>query len=441
MGLWSRLIAPWRKRDSEGAWINGAPWSAHSATGVDVNQTTAITATTVLACVTMLCEDFAKLTPTLYSLDSDKKRVEATGHELYPLLIRPNEWQNWFEFSEMMQFSLVLRGNAYAVKIRDGRGRVRKLVPVNADWVALWESPDGKLFYRVTPNGLHLRAELINEPFLIPYEDVFHVRGFTMNGLTGGSRIALAKDAIGLAIAYERQGAQWMGQGASVSGILTTPNRLTPDGAERMAQSWKDSKSGLQNAGKIAIFEQGLKYEPIAMTAQALDFINSRNFQIQEITRLFRIPAHMIGDLQRVGNGANLAQLAQEYVNLTITGYTKRWAAKLDDNWDLRKDGVYIDFDVSALTYGDTTQRYNNYARGISGGFLKPNEARIDDKRDPVEGGDKIYRAATLVDADSPTAAGGSEAGSQSTASGAEGGGRPPDGSADKSVLSSEGQA
>lgn len=433
MGLWSRLSAAraafFFKRDSEGAWINGAPWSAHSATGVDVNQTTAITATTVLACVTMLCEDFAKIKPTLYRLDSGGRRVEARGHELFALLRRPNEWQNWFEFSEMMQFSLIMRGNAYAVKIRDRRGRVGKLVPVNADWVALWEAPDGSLFYRVTPNGLHLRAQLVHEPFLIPYEDVFHVRGFSMNGLTGGSRIALAKDAIGLAIAYERQGAQWMGQGASVSGILTTPNRLTPDAAQRMAQSWKDSKSGLQNAGKVAILEQGLKYEPIAMNAQAADFVNSRNFQIQEITRIFRVPPHMIGDLARIANN-NMEQLAQEYVNLTIAGYTGRWAAKLDDNWDLWTEGLYVDFDVSVLTYGNVTQRYNNYARGITGSFLTANEARIDDKRDPLPGGDILYAPLNMA-----------QAGSHATGGAADGAGRPPAGSADQSVLPPKGQA
>ncbi len=124
-----------------------------------------------------------------------------------------------------------------------------------------------------------------------------------------------------------------------------------------------------------------------------------------------------------------------------MSSYTKRWAAKLDDNWDLRAQGLYIDFDLSALTYGNVTQRYNNYARGIAGGFLKPNEARIDDKRDPAEGGDKLYRAVTLVDATSPPATAGGDVGSQSSGAGAEGGGRPEDGSADKSVLSAEGQA
>ena len=277
----------------------GPAFDAHSVTGVDVSPATALNATAFLAGVTMLCEDFAKLTPTLYRKDKDGARLPATDHELFALLYTPNDWQNYFEFAEMMQFWLVVRGNAYAVKKRNARGAVIALIPVAADWVALWEAPDGNLFYRVTPLGLHMMAELSGQPFLIPAEDVFHVRGFSMNGLLGVSRIVLAKEAIGLAIAIERQQAQWMGQGASVYGVLTTDQKLTADAAARMSQDWKDRKSGLQNAGKVLVLEQGLKWQATAMTAADAELIASRGFQVAEIARLLRVPAHMIGDLTR----------------------------------------------------------------------------------------------------------------------------------------------
>ncbi len=416
MGYWRKLAGALFGRswdDDGGGWSKAAPWAAHSATGVDVNQATALAATTVMACVTMLCEDFAKLTPTVFRRDADGVRRPAADHELDALLYQPNDWQNWFEFAEMMMLSLTMRGNAYAVKIRDRRARVIKLVPVNADWVALWEAPTGEIFYRVTPNGLHMMAELAGQPFLIPAEDVFHVRGFSQNGLVGASRIALAKEAIGLSLAYERQASQWMGQGASLSGILTTDSKLTADAAKRMAQDWKDKKTGLQNAGSIVVLEQGLKYQPVSMTAADAEFINSRNFQIQEITRIFRIPAHMIGDLQRIASN-NLEQLSQEYLNLTLSSYTQRWAWKLDTDFDLRASGVQIEFDVSILTRANITARYNNYARGISGGFITPNEARADDGRDPRPNGDKLLSPSNM-----------SPAGSQASGMKAEGAGRP----------------
>ena len=404
--------------DSEFGW---APWSAHSNTGVDVNQGTALKATTVMACVTMLAEDFAKCDPFLYRLDTDKKRVEAEDHELYALFISPNEWQTWFEFAEMMQFSLAMRGNAYAVKVRDRRGRVVKLVPVNADWCALWESPDGDLFYRITPNGLHLRAELIGQPFLIPREDVLHVKGFSMNGLVGASRIALANDAIGLAIAYERQATQWFANGALPSGVLTTDQRLQDGAAKRMADDWRDLKTGLQNAGKILILEQGLKYQQTAMTAQAAEFIASRNFQIIDIARIWRIPAHMIGDLQRA-TMSNIEQLSQGYINLTLTGYTKRWAGVIARDWGLKRQKIVVDFDLSPLTRADTTARFNNYARAVAGGFWTQNEARIDDGKDPLPDGDKLLTPSGMA------------APSHVSGAGAEGGGRPPTDSPDADV-------
>jgi HK97 family phage portal protein len=419
-----RTLEAQPKRNEDSGWSPGF-FTARASSGVDVNQATALTATTVLAAVTMLCEDFAKLDPTVYRRNKDGSRTVATDHELYALLYTPNDWQNYFEFAEMMQLSLILRGNAYAVKIRDGRAAVKRLIPVNADWVALWEAPDGGLFYRVTPTGLHLMAELRGVPFLIPAEDMLHVRGFSLGGLLGASRITLAKEAIGLTLGYERQAAGYLGNGAALSGVLTTDAKLTPEAAKRMAQDWRDAKSGLQNAGKIVVLEQGLKYQATTLDAVTAQFIQARNLQIQEVTRIFRIPAHMIGDLARSTNN-NITQLAQEYINLTMSGYTRRWAWKFDVDFDLRKQGLFVDYDLTQLSRADQTSRYNNYARGVMGGFLTPNEARIDDGRDPKPNGDDLLEPANM-----------SVMGSQSSGTGADGGGRPESGSADESVAPS----
>lgn len=420
MGFLSAFKRAGDSSTSDLAW--GSPFSAHSVTGIDVNQLTALNATTVMAAVTMLCEDFAKLTPTIYRKNPDGSRAEANDHELYPLLYTPNTYQDYFQWAEMMQFSLVMRGNGYAVKIRNGRGVVIKLIPVNADWVALWEAPDGGLFYRVTPNGLHLRAELAGQPFLIPAEDMLHIRGFSMNGLLGASRIVLAKEAIALSLGYERQAAQYMSNGANQSGILTTDSKLEPAAAVRMANDWKEKKGGLQNAGKIVVLEQGLKYQATTLSAVDAEFIQARNLQIQEITRIFRIPAHMLGDLARSTNN-NITQMAQEYINLTMSSYTQRWKWVFDVAFGLRKQGLFMDYDLTQLARADQTARYNNYARGIAGGFLKPNEARIDDGRDPDPDGNKLLQPSNLANA-----------GSQSTGGGADGGGRPEKDSSDASV-------
>jgi HK97 family phage portal protein len=374
-------VARWLARatttmDDEFLW-QASFWSAPSVTGISINQFSALNASAVLACVTMLAEDVAKLPWSIFRHAEGDARNEAKDHWLYPLLQEPNDWQNGFEFREQMQVSLILRGNAYAVKIRDLRGRVVKFVPCNADWVALYEAPTGELFYRVTPQGLHMRAELAGQPFLIPFADMLHIRGFSLNGLTGVSRIAIAREAIALGLAMEQQSARAIGQGAHPSGVLTTDSKLTDEAAKRLAQNWKEMVVGLQNSGRTAILEQGLKYQSITPTANDLDLVNSRKFQMEEIARIFRIPLHMIGELTRSTNN-NIAQQAQEYINYTLTGYTNRWRAKFSTDFGLWRQGLSIEFDYRELTTADMTSRINNWRTAIMSMINTPDEARLD---------------------------------------------------------------
>jgi HK97 family phage portal protein len=417
MGWLSRL-ASWRSKSTDAAadallWQENL-WSIPSVTGISINQQTALNATAVMACVTMLAEDVAKLPANIYRRRPDGSREAVKDHFLYTLLEEPNDWQNWLEFCEQMQCGLILRGNAYAVILRNGRGVPVRLVPINPDRVALWQGVDGALFYKVTPSGFHEMAILRDQPFMIPAEDMFHIRGFSLNGLLGASRIMLAREAIGLGLAQEQQAARWMGQGAKPSGVLTTDQKLTPEAAKRISDDWKAMLGGLQNSGKTAVLEQGLKWQQLSMTSSDLEFIASRQFQLQEIARIFRVPPHMIGELSRSTNN-NITQQSQEYVNYTLTGFTRRWQAKLSSTFQLRRNDLFVDFDFGVLTRADITARYNAYRTGIMSMFLTPNEARLDDGRDPKEGGDKLYQPQNMA-----------EAGSQSTGTAPDDAGRPP---------------
>lgn len=392
-------------------------WTVASAAGIEINQQTALASASVMACVMMLTEDVAKLPVSLFRIKSNGARETVTDHPLAELLEDPNDWQDWLEFAEMVQVGLVMRGNGYAVIIRDWRGNAVKLVPINPDRCALWEAPDGALFYRVTPFGLHELAELRDMPYLIPFEDMFHLRGLSVNGLLGASRIALARDAVGLTIAQERQSANWVGGGSRPSGVLATDQKLDENTVKRLQSRWKEINAGLQNSGKAAILEAGLKWTPLSISAKELEFVASRQFQVQEIARMFRIPPHMIGELSRSTNN-NITQQAQEYVNYTVSGYTRRWKMKLRKTFGLRQAGnVHVDFDLSELVRADITARYNAYRVGIMSGFLKPNEARVDDGRDPDPDGAKLWQPANMADA-----------GSQSTGTASDDAGRPEDG-------------
>jgi HK97 family phage portal protein len=324
----TRLAQWWLKRSTD-PFDSGQDLSlgAASVTGLQIGQATALAATAVLACVTMLAEDVAKCSPQIFKRLADGSRTPATDHYLYDLLERPNDWQSGFEFIEHLMVGLVLRGNGYSVILRNYRGVPVALIPVNPDWVQLWESPDGSLFYRITPNGLHMRAMLTDQPYLIPAGDVLHIRGFSLNGLLGASRISVAREAIALGLAQESQAARWIGNGARPGGVLTTEQKLSPDAAKRIAADFKASHGGLQNSGKTLVLEQGLKFDKISLSAQDLEFLASRQFQLQEVARIFRVPPHMIGDLQQSTNN-NIESQGQDYANYTITGYTVRIAKR-----------------------------------------------------------------------------------------------------------------
>jgi HK97 family phage portal protein len=206
-----------------------------------------------------------------------------------------------------------------------------------------------------------------------------------------------------------------MGQGAKPSGMLTTDQKLSTDAAKRLAVDFKDSAAGLQNYCKILVCEQGLKFQAFSMTSADLEFIASRQFQLQDVARIFRIPAHMIGDLSKSTNN-NITQMAQEYINFTLTGYTNRWRAKLSTTFGLRKDNLSVEFDYSDLTTADMTSRINNWRVAIMSMMATPNQARIDLGWQPAtdEGADELHFPANMA-----------AAGSQSTGNAPDDAGRP----------------
>jgi HK97 family phage portal protein len=423
MGFLARLANWWGK--TSGNTTDAALWNdtfggAQSVTGIRINQYTALNSSAVLAATTMLAEDVAKLPWSIYRHADDKSRTEAKDHFLYDLLHEPNAWMNGLEFREMLQIGLILRGNGYAVILRNYRGEPVALIPWNPDRVMSWAASTGHLFYRLTAHNVHEQALLaMIAPQLVsgflPLEDMLHIRGFSLDGLLGMSRITLAREAIALGLSQEQQAARWMGQGAKPSGMLTTDQKLTPDAAKRLSEDFKQNVSGLQNSGKIIVGEQGLKFQGFSMTSADLEFIASRQFQLQDVARIFRIPPHMIGELSRSTNN-NIAQMAQEYINFTLTGYTNRWRAKMSSTFGLRKQSLSVEFDYRDLTTADMTSRINNWRIAIMSMMATPNEARIDLGWKPLsdEGADELHFPANMA-----------AAGSQSTGNAPDDAGRP----------------
>lgn len=259
-----------------------------STSGKRVNERSAMQMTAVYSCVRILSEAVAGLPLHLYRYTGDGGKEKAVEHALYFLLHdEPNPEMTSFIFRETLMTHLLLWGNAYAQIIRNGRGQVIALYPLMPDRMAVDRDGNGNLYYeyRVSADDAHTMKE--GTVRLDPL-DVLHIPGLGFDGLVGYSPIAMAKNAIGMAIACEEYGAKFFANGAQPSGVLEHPGTIKDP--SKVRDSWTQTFGGSHNANKVAVLEEGMKYTPISISPEQAQFLETRKFQIDEIARIFRIP-------------------------------------------------------------------------------------------------------------------------------------------------------
>lgn len=402
--------------------------SVSSASSMLISQSTAMSVATVYACVRRRAQDIARCAPSLYRVEDDGTRINVDDHPLVALFDRPNRVQTWLEFIEQLATAYVLRGNAYAVVLRDGKGKPRELIPVNPDAVMVLEAADGSIFYNTNRIGLFQIAMLRDFPVAIPAEDMFHIRGLTFNSLVGVSTIGLARDAIGLAAAQEQQASRWIANGARPSGVLESDKSLSEDAARRLRDRWEQFKSGIQNVGSTAVLEDGVKWKPMNLSSTDLEFLSARNFQVPEICRFLGVPPHKVFVIDRAAS-MSIPQQDQDYVNSTIAPDLERFEQKFEQYFGLLDEDINCHFDEGALLRADVMTRFNALRIGVLTGILTPNEARQSEGLQALPGGDAL-----LVPAN--TAA----LGSDMTGSAPDEAGRPEDGTIAKPGVGTSGK-
>ena len=375
------------------AWAFGG---GASASGIVVNPQTALQASTVYACVQVLSQSLAMLPCHLYQKNKDGNKTLAENHPLFSLLHdQPNDWQTSVEFMEMMVASLCLRGNAYAYVNRTTSGRVVELLPLHPDMVRVNMGTGFKLDYQVTlPDG--------SFQSLGPGE-LFHVRGLTLNGWLGISPIAYARESIGLSLATEKFGSQLFRNGAKMGGVLEHPNKIGQEAYARLKDSFDYAYNG-ENAHKTAILEEGMKFTKISMTADDSQFLETRKYQRSEIASIFRVPPHMIGDLERA-TFSNIEQMSLEFVSYTLMPWLVRFekAIKRDLLTPKERSQYHVKYNVTSLLRGDAAARSAYYHNGILDGWLTRNEARhaeseIGNILNPIEGLDTPLMPLNMTD-------------------------------------------
>ncbi len=287
---------------------------------------------------------------------------------------------------------LLLWGNAYAQIIRNGRGEVIALYPLMPDRMTVDRDSRGRIYYEYArsesdANTLGKKSSVILSP-----EDVFHIPGLGFDGLVGYSPIAMAKQAIGMGLACDEYGASFYQNGAQPGGVLEHPNVLKDP--KRVRESWNAIYQGSKNAHRIAVLEEGMTYKPITISPEQAQFLETRKFQIDEIARIFRVPPHMIGDLEK-SSFSNIEQQSLEFVKYTLAPWISRWEQAIQRSLLLMSERTryFARFNVEGLLRGDYQSRMNGYAVARQNGWMSANDIRELESLDmiPDEQGGNLY--------------------------------------------------
>lgn len=362
-----------------------------SASGQFVNEKSALQCMAVYACVRILAESVASLPLHLYQYKNSGGKEKVTNHELYFLLHdAPNAEMTSFTFRETLMAHLLLWGNAYAQIVRNNFGRVIGLYPLMPNRMVVERDDDGQIYYLYTPTSGENSQLKKSIQVRFKSNEVLHIHGLGFDGLIGFSPIAMARNAIGMTLAVEEFGAKFFANGARPSGILKVPTVLKYP--EKLRESWQSVYGGTENTGKVAVLEEGVTYESISIPPDDAQFIQTKKFQINEIARLYRIPPHMIGDLEK-SSFSNIEQQSLEYVKYTLTPWLVRWEQTLNKTLFLpsERGKFFAKFNVEGLLRGDYQSRMQGYSIGRQNGWLSANDIRELEDLNPIsaaEGGD-----------------------------------------------------
>lgn len=393
MSIFSGLF---RSRDKPQNSLNGSRyffWFGHTTSGKAVTEMSAMQMTAVYSCVRILSEAVAGLPLQLFRYNENGGREKALDHPLYRLLHdEPNPEMTSFVFRETLMSHLLLWGNAYAQIVRNGRGEVLGLYPLMPNKMKVDRDERGNLYYEYSrttedANTLGKKQKVILRP-----TDVLHIPGLGFDGLVGYSPIAMAKNAIGLAIATEEYGAKFFANGATPGGVLEHPGIIKDP--QKIRDSWNAAYQGSANAHKVVVLEEGMKYQSIGISPEQAQFLETRKFQINEIARIFRVPPHMVGDLEK-SSFSNIEQQSLEFVKYTLDPWVVRWEQAMTRVLllDSEKPRYFIKFNLEGLLRGDYQSRMNGYAIGRQNGWMSANDIRELENLDriPAEEGGDLY--------------------------------------------------
>lgn len=360
------------------------PVGIRTASGVRVTPELAMALPIVLACVRVRSESFAILPPRIYQRSGNTKKLLAK-HWLYDLFRRPNPFQTGFEWRQMLQSHVDLRGNAYNEIQTNRSGDITALMPLHPDRMRIVPIGTGDFDYRYEYTQ--------RDGAKVPYSrsDIWHLRGMSSDGITGMTPITVARESVGLGLAAQSYGSRFFQNDAKPGGWIGLPAGSTfKDKAARdqFRESFQEAQAGL-NKHKTAVLEGGMTYNEIGLTNKDSQFLEARQFQVTDIARMYRTPPHKVGDLSKSAF-ANIEQQSLEFVIDCMLPLSVNWESSTETNLLLQEESdISIEFDFTALLRGDQAARSVFYHNGIMDGWMVRNEARAREGEEPLPGLDK----------------------------------------------------
>lgn len=362
--------------------INGVlPGS--SATGINVSEDTALKCAAVYSCVRVLSESVAQLPLKTYKRLKERGKEVFTEHPLYRLLsLAPNPEMTAFTFWETLMGHLPTWGNAYAYIDWNGSGYPGALWPLRPDRVEVRRMENGEIGYIVSSDR--------GERQVYYAEDILHIPGLGYDGLIGYSVIRMAAESIGLDMAAERYAGKFFGNGASPGGVFEHPGKMSKEAQERFKGNWNQMHSGLENAHKTAVVEEGMKYKQTSVNPEDAQLLESRKFSRSIISGLFRVPAHMINDLEKA-TYSNIEHQSIEFAKYTLSPWLKRIEQAINIKLFTPREqkSYFAEFVLDGLLRGDVKSRNEAHEIAIRSGYVSINEVRAEENRPPVKGGDR----------------------------------------------------
>lgn len=356
-----------------------------AASGKSVTENTAIQLSAVYACVRVLAETIASLPLNVYMDDGKGGSVIAGDHPLQHLLHdSPNDEMTSFAWREQMMTQILLRGNSYSQIVRSGKKEILSIYPLMSADMDVDRDSSGQLIYTYTlSNGSRIALDR---------QEILHIPGLGFDGIMGYSPVALMRTTMGLTMAAEEYGSKVFANSATPSGVITHPLHLKD--VEKLKKTWNAAYGGSANAGKVAVLEEGMKFERIAMPNSEAQFIETRKFQVNEICRIYRVPPHMIGDLEH----ATFSNIEHEAINFAV--HTIRpWLVRIEQTinkelFPADDNGKYFaKFNMDGLMRGDYKSRMEGYAIARQNGWMCADDIRAMENMNPIgeENGGNLY--------------------------------------------------